>query len=231
MAGKELPNAAYVSMMPRKEPEEVTALYDGVSEALNTDYGDGRKVGNSKCGVYLFYDYDGEPIYVGRTRESLRGRIGRHLTNQRTDAVAMSVLDPFEVAEIEMWPFWDLEKAEADETLNRAEYTVYQKALRVSKFSVVLNEKDIKPADDIVLPKSVRVPVLSSELRVKREHPDIRLARRARTIANLARVISERSVSPGIRRTLWAQARRLEHLAKTRLEEFGQGDEPCLPSR
>lgn len=206
--------------MPKKLPEDVKALYDGVAAALNTDYGDGRKVGDCQYGVYLFYDYDGEPIYVGRTKEKLRGRIRRHLTNQRTDAVAMSVLDPFEVAEIEMWPFWDMKWAQADETLDRAEYTVYQKALRGSKFSVVLNEKDIKPADEIGLPKSVRVSVLPPDLREKREHPDIRLARRARTIANLARVISERSVRPGIRRTLWAQARRLENLAKIRLEDF-----------
>ena len=214
-------------MIPKKEPEEVTALYVGVTNAMNTDYGDGRRVGDCKCGVYLFYDYDGEPIYVGRTEEKLRGRIRRHLTNQRTDAVAMSVLDPFEVAEIEMWPFWELEsagKAEVKATLDRAEYTVYLKALRESQFGVVLNEKEIKPTDETDLPKSVRVPVLPEELRRKREHPDIRLARRARTIANLARVISERSVKPGIRRTLWAQARRLEHLAKIRLEDFEQLD-------
>lgn len=206
--------------MPKNLPNDVKALYDGVAAALNTDYGDGRRVGDCQYGVYLFYDYDGEPIYVGRTKEKLRGRIRRHLTNQRTDAVAMSVLDPFEVAEIEMWPFWDMNWAQADEILDRAEYTVYQKALRESKFSVVLNEKDIKPAEEITLPESVRVPVLPADLREKREHPDIRLARRARTIANLARVISERSVRPGIRRTLWAQARRLENLAKTRLEDF-----------
>ena len=215
-------------MNPKKEPEDVTALYIGVKKALDTDYGDGRRVGDCKYGVYLFYDYDEEPIYVGRTIEKLRGRIRRHLTNQRTDAVAMSVLDPFEVAEIEMWPFWELESAgnsEAKDTLDRAEYAVYRKALQESQFSVVLNEKEIKPADEIVLPKSVRVSVLPAELREKREHPDIRLARRARTIANLARVISERSVRPGIRRTLWAQARRLEYLAKTRLEEFEQGRE------
>ncbi|MCE2473602.1 MAG: GIY-YIG nuclease family protein [Anaerolineae bacterium] len=188
-------------MMPLKEPEEVKALYKGVTAALDTDNGDGRKVGNCKHGVYLFYDYDGEPIYVGRTIESLRTRIRRHLTNQRTDAVAMSVLDPFEVAEIEMWPFWDLESgstAEVKTTLDRAEYTVYLKALRESQFGVVLNEKEIKPSDEIVLPKSMRVSLLPAELRKQREHPDVRLARRARTIANLARVISERSVRPGI---------------------------------
>ncbi len=213
--------------MPLKEPEEVKALYKGVTAALDTDNGDGRKVGNCKHGVYLFYDYDGEPIYVGRTIESLRTRIRRHLTNQRTDAVAMSVLDPFEVAEIEMWPFWDLESgstAEVKTTLDRAEYTVYLKALRESLFGVVLNEKEIKPADEIVLPKSMRVSLLPAELRKQREHPDVRLARRARTIANLARVISERSVRPGIRRTLWAQARRLEYLARTRLDEFETKD-------
>jgi len=57
--------------MPRKEPDEVTALYNGVKNALDTDYDDGRKIGSCKCGVYLFYDYDSEPIYVGRTIESL----------------------------------------------------------------------------------------------------------------------------------------------------------------
>ena len=56
-----------------------------------------QPVGNFKWGVYAFFDYDGEPIYVGQTNERLRTRIRRHLTNQRTDAVAMSVLDPFEV--------------------------------------------------------------------------------------------------------------------------------------
>ena len=54
-------------------------------------------VGNSRWGVDAFFDDDGEPIYVGQTNARLRTRIRRHLTNQRTDAVAMSVLDPFEV--------------------------------------------------------------------------------------------------------------------------------------
>ncbi len=120
--------------MPKKLPEDVRALYDGVAAAMDADYGDGCKVGNCQYGVYLFYDYDGEPIYVGQTRESLRNRIRRHLTNQRTDAVAMSVLDPFEVAEIEMRPFWELDSAQAKETLDRAEFTIYQKALRESNF-------------------------------------------------------------------------------------------------
>src|SRR5690625_1512826 len=70
--------------------------------ALNATDEQGKVVGSSKWGVYAFYDYDGEPIYVGQTKEGLATRIRRHLTNQRTDAVAMRILDTFEVAEVEM---------------------------------------------------------------------------------------------------------------------------------
>lgn len=202
-----------------RETEEVAALYTGVRDILDKKCENGRKVGDCKHGVYLFYDYDGEPIYVGQTQEKVRTRIRRHLTNQRTDAVAMSVLDPFEVAEVEIWPFWEI-SGDIKETLNQAEFTVYQKALQESAFGVVLNENDIPETELIELPASVRQQILPANDRKRREHPDIRLARRARTIANLARVISERKVKVGIRRTLWAQSRRLERLAKIRLDSF-----------
>ena len=208
--------------MTQREPREVTELYSGVRRALDTECDNGIPVGNCKHGVYLFYDYDGEPIYVGQTSEELRVRIRRHLTNQRTDAVAMSILDPFEVAEIEMWPFWNLAD-NVRETLNRAEFTVYEQALRQSRFGGVLNEREVAPAESMTLPPSIRASILSDELRQQREHPDVRLARRARTIAELARRISERQVTVGIRRTLLAQAERLEWLARTRLEEIENG--------
>ena len=198
-------------------PPSVEALYEGVARVLNTVCENGRKIGGCRWGVYLFYDYEGEPIYVGRTKESLRTRIRRHLTNQRTDAVAMSVLDPFEVAEIEMWPFW---KEPGDDTLDQAEYTVYCLALKQSKFGIVLNEVEPRASGRTELPPSVRLPILTEDAIGERDHPDIRLARRARTMANLARVISERRVKAGIRHTLWAQAQRLEMLAKERLESF-----------
>ena len=208
--------------MTQREPSEVTELYNGVRRALDTECDNGAPVGNCRYGVYLFYDYDGEPIYVGQTSEGLRIRIRRHLTNQRTDAVAMSILDPFEVAEIEMWPFWDLTD-NVRETLNRAEFTVYEQSLMQSRFGAVLNEREVTPAESMTLPPSIRASILSDELRRQREHPDIRLARRARTIAELARRISERQVTVGIRRTLLAQAERLEWLARTRLEEVENG--------
>jgi len=181
----------------------------------------GRKIGSAKYGAYAFYDYDGEPIYVGQTEEMLRSRISRHLTNQRTDAVAMNVLDPFEVAEIQVWPLYQEDvKGDIGKTLNAIEYTVFQKVLKESSFRAVLNEKDIPKTRLVKLPPSYRSRIIPEGLYEIRRHPDTRIARRASTIANLARVISERNVSKGLRRTLLTQARRLERLAATRLADF-----------
>ena len=213
---------------------EVRDLYQGVVRVLDTPCENGRKVGGCKYGVYLFRDYDGEPIYVGQTAEILRGRIRRHLTNQRTDAVAMKVLDPFEVDQIEMWPFWDFHdkfhvphaaktdvNKEAKVVLDRAEFTVYKQALAGSAFGVVLNEKPVVADQEFDLPESVKGRILLDDVRTERNHPDVRIARRARTIAGLAAVISERRVENGIRHTLLAQAQRLESLARARLEALG----------
>lgn len=217
-------------------PVEVEAIRGVIADVLDTRDGDGRKVGDSRFGVYAFFDYDGEPIYVGQTREKLRVRIRRHLTNHRTDAVAMNVLDPFEVAEIEMWPLWELvhlPPADTTRRLNAVEFTVFQNVLAVSGFKAVLNEKDIARSELTDLPQSVRKRIVPDPLFELRKHPDVRIARRASTIASLAKVISERDVSPGLRRTLVTQARRLEHLAALRFAEFARdpievehGDEP-----
>jgi hypothetical protein len=215
-----------IQIGPLGVPEDVAAIRKEIQAFLNRTTLDARRIGTARFGVYAFYDYDGEPIYVGQTNEMLRSRIGRHLTNQRTDAVAMNVLDPFEVAEIEVWPLWEFQDVnsrnlEAKTVLNAAEYTVYQQVLSQSSFKAVLNEKDIAPVAKIELPVSYRGKIIPEYLYSQRKHPDVRIARRATTIANLARVISERDVSKGLRRTLITQARRLERLATERYNEIG----------
>src|SRR5260221_10319961 len=107
-------------------PGDVAAIRKEISVFFNTKDATGKRIGNYQYGVYAFYDYDGEPIYIGQTFETLRQRISRHLTNQRTDAVAMNVLDPFEVADICIWPL-DLHAIESKERgahLDRAEFTL-----------------------------------------------------------------------------------------------------------
>jgi hypothetical protein len=199
------------------------------SNFRDTVTGEQRKVGNYRWGVYIFYDYDGEPIYVGQTNEMLRTRIRRHLTNQRTDAVAMSVLDPFEVFEIEVFPlpqFQDVaSKADRDEAkshLNALEHAVYEKAIAASEFKAILNEKDPPaPTVKIRVPKSLRKRIVSDDVAKIRSHPDFRIARRSLIISRLAQVISERKVQGGLRRVLLTQAMRLQWLADRRYQALG----------
>jgi hypothetical protein len=213
-------------------PDDVQGIRAELEQILNATTYEGRRIGDAKHGIYAFYDFDGEPIYVGQTAEKLRVRVRRHLTNHRTDAVAMSVLDPFEVADIELWPFWELHGAPGAlvrDTLNRAESTVFQALLAQSEFRAVLNEVQPAAAAPIDLPPSVRARIVPEILFERRKHSDIRIARRASTIARLAHIISERAVQPGLRQTLLTQARRLEHLARRRLQEVGGPPAPGEP--
>jgi hypothetical protein len=139
------------------------------------------------------------------------------------------VLDPFEVAEVRVWPM-DLghlsnkdkkaglraKKAE----LNRAEYTLYLRVIEESSFKAVLNEKLPGKTDLITLPPAYTRRIIPEDIFPQRKHPDIRIARRASTIAALARVISERKVGKRLRTILLTQARRLDRLASERLADF-----------
>jgi hypothetical protein len=186
------------------------------------------RVGNFQWGVYSFYDYDNEPIYVGQTKESLRTRIRRHLTNQRTDAVAMNVLDPFEVYKIVVYPLPQLEgraasDSEAKKILDALEHKVYSQAIHDSEFSAILNEKEPPtPQVEVEIPTSFEGIIVSDEVKRIREHPDIRIARRTQTISRLAQVISERKVQKGLRKVLLIQAKRIEWLAQRRLENAAE---------
>jgi hypothetical protein len=206
-------------------PEDIAAIRSEIRSFFATRDASGNRIGSYRHGVYAFYDYDSEPIYVGQTVEKISGRVSRHLTNQRTDAVAMNVLDPFEVAWIEVWPLdhlvAGLSQADKKAFLDSAEYTVFQKVLRASALGAVLNEKEMAPREAIQLPPSHRSRIIPDAIYSQRKHPDVRIARRATTIANLARVISERDVSAGLRRTLLTQAQRLERLASQRIAELG----------
>lgn len=230
MASTSRPRTGEAGAKPAKKDlpagivREFRRLFD---EAKKFKDDQGRKVTSAKWGVYAFYDYDGEPIYVGQTKESLATRLNRHLTNQRTDAVAMRILDVFEVAELEVWPLWDLSgmpRVEAQASLDAHEYSAYLQAIENSKFGAILNEKIPPVSESIELPQSYRFNLISDETRAERGHPDVRIARRAETLHRLAAVAHERGeVSAGLRRVLVIQAVRLAYKAAERFK-FAEGE-------
>lgn len=144
-----------------------------------------------------------------------------------TDAVAMSVLDPFEVYEVEVWPLPQFEKTQKKDVaaiayLNALEHFVYEQAVAGSTFKAILNEKN-PPAPSVAVsaPPSLRFRLVSDEVHKIRSHPDFRTARRSLIISRLAQVISERKVQGGLRRVLLTQAKRLQWLAERRYVALG----------
>lgn len=217
----------YVNVPPFETEDLRANLAKFLDAPFEASPGQTSKVRNYKWGVYAFFDYDGEPIYVGQTNEMLRTRIRRHLTNQRTDAVAMSVLDPFEVFEIEVWPlpqFQETNRADANarQHLDALERLITQRAIEQSQFKAILNEKDPPPGALVVeAPRSTRGRIVSDRVYELRSHPDFRIARRSLIISRLAQVISERKVQGGLRRVLLTQAMRLQWLASRRYDALG----------
>lgn len=200
-----------------------------------------RTVGNAKAAVYAFYDFDEQPIYVGQTQEGVSARVGRHLTGQRSDAVAKFVLDPFEVAEIAVWTLHDVANLtpsstepnltaeeqkkrlakEKKQLLDRYEAEVYSQLKAASRFNAVLNEAiPVGDGAPVSLPKVAKAKIIPEALWEDRKHADIRIARRANHMARLAQLISERDPSNGLRRTLHLQAQRLEWLSNRRLSDL-----------
>ena len=206
-------------------PREVQAIRDAISKALRTPdtQRPGQTIGQAKAGIYAFFDYDGEPMYVGQTAESFSIRLGRHLTGQRSDAVAKYVLDPFEVHTVSMWSLphiGDMPSKKRKAELDPYEYTVYQQLLAESAFGAIY-EGEIAPGQIQTLPEPVTAVIIPNEIFPDRAHPDVRIARRALTISLLAKNISERKVSKGLRRTLVTQTERLDALARKRFEALG----------
>ncbi len=221
-------------------PFEAEDLRAQLTDYLATPFDDPlsghpRAIGSFIWGVYAFFDYDGEPIYVGQTKEKISTRIRRHLTNQRTDAVAMSVLDPFEVYEVEVWPLPQFEAPDTDQAaarlhLDALERKVFDTAIAASRFQAILNEKNPPHSEfEVHLPPSLRAKIVSEHVYRIRVHPDFRIARRALILSRLAQSISERKVQPGLRQVLLTQAQRLEWLANRRhkaLSDLPAGPEP-----
>lgn len=144
----------------------------------------------------------------------------------------MSVLDPFEVRSIRVWPLPGYQEVrgdpkrhvqarEAADHLKSVERSAFLSLIEASRFGRVLNEKDPPAVPLCELPRSIHGEIVPPEVVAVRQHPDTRIARRAQTIARLSAIIASRDVAGGLRRALLTQADRLAYLALTRFEALG----------
>jgi hypothetical protein len=216
-----------IDLSTRTSPHEVRLIRESIRLAMREPDPErpGKQIGTAKTAIYAFYDYDGEPIYVGQTAEGVSNRVGRHLTGMRSDAVAKFVLDPFEVYAMAVWSLprilTDFVKEARRGELAKYEWTVLELLKMESTYGAVLNEGDVGTAEAMELPDPVVAVLIPDEIFPARSHPDVRIGRRAQTISLLANRIAERSVQSGIRRALVVQTRRLNHLAEERYKALG----------
>lgn len=218
-----MPKKAGRATFLTQDAAEKRALYEAL---LATKAPNGRRIGSATCGVYAFFDFDNEPIYVGRTIEGVSTRLGRHMTGQRSDALVNRVLDPMEVAYLEIYPLWELETvdpATRKKQSKAAERALYEKVIAASPIKAVLNEQvpfPLAPGQaPYELPEPYRAKLIPDQSWDRLAHRDERIARRAATIAALSNVIRERVVSLGLRKTQINQAKRLLALAERRYAE------------
>lgn len=217
-----------VDLSIRVSPRDVQLIRAAINQAMQSPdpQRPGQTIGTAETAIYAFYDFDGEPIYVGQTAERVQIRVGRHLTGMRSDAVAKFVLDPFEVYLIAVWSLPEIARNFASasarrQALNPFEWTVHKRLTSESTFGAVLNEGQIAEAETQELPEPVYAVLVPDEIFPSRSHPDVRIGRRAQTIALLANRIAERDVRSGIRRALVIQTRRLNDLAEKRFAALG----------
>lgn len=69
--------------MPRV-PHDVDAILKKLAEFLDSQDETGRVTCDAKCGVYVFYDYDGRSTWDKRTRSSAPGFAGTSPTREPT---------------------------------------------------------------------------------------------------------------------------------------------------
>jgi hypothetical protein len=216
-------------MMPR-----MRVFQELLKRALNDTDDQGRVWARARFGCYAFYDIEGEPLFVGQTSERLDNRVRRHLTSQRTDAVAMHILDVQEVAEVELWPAWSLDgmsrlhRSVTRRHLAHIERAVYLHVLGKSRYGALLNEEVPPVVDSAELPPSKRYPLLDEQMRMEKSNLDLRIARNAEMLARLSATVSERGqVGEGLRRALAIRAARTADLAVRQLTYVTAGTVPA----
>ncbi|MGC4887211.1 hypothetical protein [Micromonospora sp. DT227] len=206
------------------------SFHNFLSQALSAKDEEGRVWSAAKYGCYAFYDVSGDAIWIGSTTDRLRSRIARHLTSLRSDAVAAGLLDVREVAELELWPLWGLEKAtrldsDVRQVLASVESQIYRLAELRNNSGPPLSSPPYATGPQAEIPPSSRFGLLDEPLYAEMSHPDVRIRRYAENLAQLTAGVLERgSTSMETRRAIVIRAKRLTAAVDERFRYVAGGD-------
>lgn len=183
--------------------------------------GSSTSVGELIGCVYCLLDFDGQPLYVGKStgaNERLGARISRHILGQRSDA-AGRCFPPYEVHSINVFPLRNPQTAQGGVTkleaqrVSRAEGQIY--AQLAKGLAPPLNETvPTQTTSRIQLPKPIVVRCTSDQslIDILWDH-DLRVERWVDVIKVMANRVRTGGGTPRQREILKLQIERLASLA------------------
>lgn len=132
----------------------------------------------TKIGVYILCDLDGIPIYVGQSKESIRGRVARHLTSARSDIIANRQIDVWEIAWV--WAYPVSKKSEIAD-LEAALFHRYN-----PKSQLMNGTRPAVPSNKITISEPAqKIQVMSDDEIKEKKDPVLRLPRQAAHYAHI----------------------------------------------
>lgn len=160
-----------------------------------------------KPGIYVFYDFDGVVLYVGRSSR-LKGRLTEHFIRFNSSVIADSNLDPRDVASIRYWIF-DEDKETRD--LEPAFISKYQPRLNLSTSDIKVKSQTF----EISLPDETSSSIIELILpEYSRDAPLVRLKNKAHLIHEMVLKFELAGVTSKGKRVLVAHCKELLSIAE-----------------
>jgi len=163
-------------------------------------------------GVYALCDLDEVPIYVGKSVDSIKARVRRHLTSARSDVIANRQIDVWEIAYVWAWSVDGAANIAALEAHLYHEFNV--------RSPLVNGDVPAKPANlSFSLPDRVRVQVIPDAEIVGRLDPVLRFPRQVQHFNQLVDYILNTQDKPHLRQALRVYFERLSRYYRAFLGE------------
>lgn len=158
----------------------------------------------TKIGVYVLCDLDNVPIYVGKSTDSIRGRVSRHLTSARSDIIANRQIDVWEIAWVWTYPVRKKSEIAALEAILFHKYDPQSELMNGARPELPVGKIDIpKPAQ--------KIQVMSDPEIAEKKDPVLRLPRQA---AHYAQIVGHFLAVKNSNQVARAMSAHFERLAK-----------------
>ena len=166
----------------------------------------------NEIGCYILADLDNTPVYVGKSIDGIRKRVGRHLTSARSDIIANRQIDVWEIAFVWAYTLKDTSKIEQLEADLFHHFD--------TRSQLMNGQIPQTPTQLYNIPKAANtLQVISNEDLKDRLNPEVRLPRQAQHYARLVDHFLVVKQSDQIARSMQAHFERLQkyHLALLKL--------------